>query len=447
MPRLLTIMGSGETAPTMVKAHREVFDRLGRAEPSAVLLDTPYGFQANADIISDRAVEYFSQSVGRRGRGGAAAAHRHGRRASRSSRPWPGSAARTGCSPGPAARRSRSASGRERRCPTCWPGSCGRRPAAPRVLERGRAHAGRRHRARLRDLQGRRRPVLAGRPRPAVRARAARRRHPPLRQHRGRQPRHPLLLPRSRPGSSGWSGSCPPARSCSASTSTPALIIDLDADTATIVGRGGVTLRQQGRQRVLEAGQTVPLDVLRAGAPTTSAVTDRSRAPPTDAPPPAPSSVAGHRPRWPRAPGPRRPPSRPLGGGRRRRRGGRRARPRRRHHRVVGRHPPVRRDGPRPSGAPGDDRAASARRRRRGLRDPRDRSRPLVEAALALRRGVRAERRYDLSDLLRDELAAAGRRGPRHRRRRGVGAQSGFVSAPVSAPCTSRAYLASTPDV
>ena len=65
MPRLLTIMGSGETAPTMIKVHREVFDRLERAEPSAVLLDTPYGFQANAPIISDRAVEYFRQSVGR----------------------------------------------------------------------------------------------------------------------------------------------------------------------------------------------------------------------------------------------------------------------------------------------------------------------------------------------------------------------------------------------
>jgi cysteinyl-tRNA synthetase len=32
----------------------------------------------------------------------------------------------------------------------------------------------------------------------------------------------------------------------------------------------------------------------------------------------------------------------------------------------------------------------------------------VVEAALALRAAVRAERRYDLSDLLRDELAAAG---------------------------------------
>jgi cysteinyl-tRNA synthetase len=33
---------------------------------------------------------------------------------------------------------------------------------------------------------------------------------------------------------------------------------------------------------------------------------------------------------------------------------------------------------------------------------------PIVEAALVLRARVRAEGRYDLSDLLRDELAEAG---------------------------------------
>jgi len=56
-------MGSGETAPTMVKAHRALFDRVGDAP--AVLLDTPYGFQENADDISARAVAYFDASVGR----------------------------------------------------------------------------------------------------------------------------------------------------------------------------------------------------------------------------------------------------------------------------------------------------------------------------------------------------------------------------------------------
>lgn len=64
--RILAIMGSGETAPTMIKPHRQVFDRLGPPPVPGVLLDTPYGFQANADDISARAVEYFADSVGRR---------------------------------------------------------------------------------------------------------------------------------------------------------------------------------------------------------------------------------------------------------------------------------------------------------------------------------------------------------------------------------------------
>jgi cyanophycinase-like exopeptidase len=61
---LLVIMGSGETAPTMVKPHRAILERVG--ERRAVLLDTPYGFQSNADDISARAVGYFAASVGRR---------------------------------------------------------------------------------------------------------------------------------------------------------------------------------------------------------------------------------------------------------------------------------------------------------------------------------------------------------------------------------------------
>lgn len=62
-PRLLVIMGSGETAPTMVTPHREIVARFGGARPRAVLLDTPYGFQENAPEISQRAVDYFAQRV------------------------------------------------------------------------------------------------------------------------------------------------------------------------------------------------------------------------------------------------------------------------------------------------------------------------------------------------------------------------------------------------
>ncbi len=63
LPRVLTIMGSGETAPTMMKHHRELIARLpGGAR--AVVLDTPYGFQENAPELASRAVEYFRKSVG-----------------------------------------------------------------------------------------------------------------------------------------------------------------------------------------------------------------------------------------------------------------------------------------------------------------------------------------------------------------------------------------------
>lgn len=65
MTRLLVIMGSGETTPTMIKPHRRIFDSLP-PESDAVLLDTPYGFQLNADEISARTAGYFAQSVGRK---------------------------------------------------------------------------------------------------------------------------------------------------------------------------------------------------------------------------------------------------------------------------------------------------------------------------------------------------------------------------------------------
>jgi cyanophycinase-like exopeptidase len=58
-------MGSGETAPTMAKVHRALFERLGPEPVPAVILDTPYGFQENADELSARTVRFFAESVGR----------------------------------------------------------------------------------------------------------------------------------------------------------------------------------------------------------------------------------------------------------------------------------------------------------------------------------------------------------------------------------------------
>lgn len=64
-PRLLAIMGSGETAPTMNAPHRAIFERLG-PDVDAVLLDTPFGFQENAPILAAKAIEYFRDAIGRR---------------------------------------------------------------------------------------------------------------------------------------------------------------------------------------------------------------------------------------------------------------------------------------------------------------------------------------------------------------------------------------------
>ena len=64
MPRILTILGSGETSPTMVTPHQRTFARLG-SDVRAVLLDSPYGFQENADELPETAQQYFRESVGR----------------------------------------------------------------------------------------------------------------------------------------------------------------------------------------------------------------------------------------------------------------------------------------------------------------------------------------------------------------------------------------------
>lgn len=59
----LVIMGSGETAPTMVEVHRSTLRAAG--DGPSLLLDTPYGFQENADDITEKALAYFARNVGR----------------------------------------------------------------------------------------------------------------------------------------------------------------------------------------------------------------------------------------------------------------------------------------------------------------------------------------------------------------------------------------------
>jgi cyanophycinase-like exopeptidase len=56
-------MGSGETAPTMMPIHRRVLADAGSGP--AVILDTPFGFQTNADDLVEKTSTYFRDSVGR----------------------------------------------------------------------------------------------------------------------------------------------------------------------------------------------------------------------------------------------------------------------------------------------------------------------------------------------------------------------------------------------
>lgn len=55
------IVGSGETAPTMVSTHREAISDARASE--IVIVDTTYGFQENADQITAKLVEFFQVSL------------------------------------------------------------------------------------------------------------------------------------------------------------------------------------------------------------------------------------------------------------------------------------------------------------------------------------------------------------------------------------------------
>ncbi|RJQ45232.1 MAG: hypothetical protein C4538_08820 [Nitrospiraceae bacterium] len=59
---MIALMGSGELTSTMVEVHKEILSMLG-SSPKAVFIDTPAGFQLNADELSQRAVEYFRTRV------------------------------------------------------------------------------------------------------------------------------------------------------------------------------------------------------------------------------------------------------------------------------------------------------------------------------------------------------------------------------------------------
>ena len=63
-PGIITLMGSGELTTTMVEVHKELIQRYGD-RGRAAFLDTPAGFQLNADHISEKAITYFKNRVQR----------------------------------------------------------------------------------------------------------------------------------------------------------------------------------------------------------------------------------------------------------------------------------------------------------------------------------------------------------------------------------------------
>src|SRR4051794_28646499 len=63
-PRILVLVGSGETTPRLARVHRDLFRRLPDTATGA-LLDTTYGFQENAEELSEKIVDYFATSVRR----------------------------------------------------------------------------------------------------------------------------------------------------------------------------------------------------------------------------------------------------------------------------------------------------------------------------------------------------------------------------------------------
>ncbi|HMK64616.1 MAG TPA: hypothetical protein VK564_02405, partial [Thermodesulfobacteriota bacterium] len=59
---IIALMGSGELTGTMVEVHKELLSGFS-ASPRSVFLDTPAGFELNADQISQRAVDYFQKHL------------------------------------------------------------------------------------------------------------------------------------------------------------------------------------------------------------------------------------------------------------------------------------------------------------------------------------------------------------------------------------------------
>ena len=55
-------MGSGETSPTMVTPHQQILAGLGTLDQLKLsIVDTPFGFQENADDLTQKLIDFFAQ--------------------------------------------------------------------------------------------------------------------------------------------------------------------------------------------------------------------------------------------------------------------------------------------------------------------------------------------------------------------------------------------------
>lgn len=61
--RILTLFGSGETSPHMAKNYRFILDKLDYTLQDNFLLDTPFGFQENNQVLSKKIQDYFSNKI------------------------------------------------------------------------------------------------------------------------------------------------------------------------------------------------------------------------------------------------------------------------------------------------------------------------------------------------------------------------------------------------
>ena len=190
------------------------------------------------------------------------------------------------------------------------------------------------------------------------------------------------------------------------------VILDLEADTASVVGLGVLTLRRGGISTEIRTGETVPIDMLRAGPEVRSASSPASTsAPATVAAATQPSGPLGDASAAPSLAG----DAARLG--------------------AIFDEALASRDAAQAVSAMLDldeaivgwstdtlqsDAATRARALLRsmivrlgeaavgGLADPRSILGPVIDVALNARLEVRAAKRYDLSDMIRDGLAAAG---------------------------------------